>query len=69
MEFERLLTSAGPTGGEIIKPSNGQHPHKILFVLCVGSRDVRFYRYCSRFCCMYSIKETFQAIDHGVEDV
>jgi len=69
MEFERLLTSAGPTGGEIIKPSNGEHPHSILFVLCVGSRDERFYKHCSRFCCMYSVKEAFQAIDHGVEDV
>ncbi len=69
MEFERLLTSAGPTGGEIVKPSNGRHPGSVLFVLCVGSRDVRFYRYCSRFCCMYSVKQAFQAVDHGVSDV
>lgn len=69
VEFERLLTSAGPTGGEIVRPSDGRHPESILFVLCVGSRDVRFYRYCSRFCCMYSIKHAFQAIDHGVHDV
>ncbi|MDO8611900.1 MAG: FAD-dependent oxidoreductase, partial [Dehalococcoidia bacterium] len=69
MEFERLLTSAGPTGGEIVRPSDGKHPKSILFVLCVGSRDQRFYRYCSRFCCMYSIKHAFQALDHGVKDV
>lgn len=69
MEFERLLTAVGPTGGEIIRPSNGRHPKNILFVLCVGSRDERFYRYCSRFCCMYSIKHAYQAIDHGVKDV
>ncbi len=69
MEFERLLTSAGPTGGEIVRPSDGQHPHNIAFVLCVGSRDQRFYKYCSRFCCMYSIKHAFQALDHGVKDV
>jgi len=69
MEFERLLTSAGPTGGEIVRPSDGKHPKSILFVLCVGSRDRRFYRYCSRFCCMYSIKHAFQALDHGVKDV
>ena len=69
MEFERLLTSAGPTGGEIVRPSDGRHPESIVFVLCVGSRDRRFYRYCSRFCCMYSIKEAFQALDHGVKDV
>ena len=69
LEFERLVNSAGPTGGEIICPSNGKHPESILFVLCVGSRDHRFYHYCSRFCCMYSIKHAYQAIDHGIEDV
>ncbi len=69
LEFERLLTSAGPTGGEIVKPSNGERPRNLLFVLCVGSRDLRFYPYCSRFCCMYSIKHAFQAMDHGVKDV
>jgi heterodisulfide reductase subunit A len=69
LEFERLVNSAGPTGGEILKPSNGEHPGNILFVLCVGSRDHRFARYCSRFCCMYSIKHAYQALDHGVKDV
>ena len=69
LEFERLLNSAGPTGGEIVRPSDGQHPEHILFVLCVGSRDQRYYRYCSRFCCMYSVKHAFQALDHGVSDV
>jgi len=69
MEFERLLTSAGPTGGEIVRPSDGKHPRNIAFVLCVGSRDQRFFKYCSRFCCMYSIKHAFQALDHGIADV
>jgi heterodisulfide reductase subunit A len=69
MEFERLVNSAGPTGGEIIRPSDGEHPENILFVLCVGSRDRRFYKHCSRFCCMYSIKHAYQAIDHGVRDI
>ncbi len=69
LEFERLVNSAGPTGGEIIRPSDGKHPDKILFVLCVGSRDHRYYHYCSRFCCMYSIKHAYQALDHGIEDV
>jgi heterodisulfide reductase subunit A len=69
LEFERLVNSAGPTGGEILKPSSGEHPENILFVLCVGSRDHRFVRYCSRFCCMYSIKHAYQALDHGIKDV
>ena len=69
MEFERLVNSAGPTGGEIIRPSDGKHPQNMLFVLCVGSRDKRYYKYCSRFCCMYSIKHAYQATDHGIENV
>lgn len=69
LEFERLVNSAGPTGGEILRPSDCKHPHKLLFVLCVGSRDTRHVRYCSRFCCMYSLKHAYQAVDHGVEDV
>ncbi|MEA3307911.1 MAG: FAD-dependent oxidoreductase, partial [Chloroflexota bacterium] len=69
LEFERLLNSAGPTGGEIVRPSDGEHPRNILFVLCVGSRDRRFQHYCSRFCCMYSIKHAYQVLDHGVDDV
>ncbi|MFP3853539.1 MAG: FAD-dependent oxidoreductase [Anaerolineales bacterium] len=69
LEYERLINSAGPTGGEILRPSDGRHPEKILFVLCVGSRDQRYLSYCSRFCCMYSIKHAYQAIDHGLDDV
>lgn len=69
MEFERLLNAAGPTGGDIVKPSNGKHPHKALFILCVGSRDARYQHYCSRVCCMYSIKEAFQAKEHGIPEV
>ena len=69
LEFERLLSSAGPSGGEIICPSDGRHAHRVVFVLCAGSRDVRHIPQCSRFCCMYSIKEAVQARDHGVEDV
>ncbi len=68
-EFERLLNAAGPSEGEIIKPSNGKEPESILFVLCAGSRDQRLINYCSRTCCMYSIKEATQAKDHGIEDV
>jgi len=69
LEFERLVNSAGPTGGEILRPSDGSRPRRLLLVLCVGSRDHRYYRYCSRFCCMYSLKHAYQALDHGVPDV
>ncbi|MFU8771636.1 MAG: FAD-dependent oxidoreductase, partial [Anaerolineales bacterium] len=69
LEFERLVNSAGITGGEILRPSNREHPKNMLFVLCVGSRDYRYQRHCSRFCCMASIKHAYQALDHGIRDV
>ena len=69
LEFERLLQASGPSKGEIIRPGDGQHPENLLFVLCVGSRDQRFCKYCSRVCCMYSIKEALQAVDHGIKNV
>jgi len=69
MEYERLLDAAGPTEGHIVKPSDGEEPEDILFVLCVGSRDERHCEYCSRVCCMYSTKEAIQTVDHGVQDV
>ena len=69
LEFERLVNSAGPTGGEIIRPSDGKHVERVLLVLCVGSRDQHHAHHCSRFCCMYSIKHAYQAIDHGIQDV
>lgn len=69
MEFERLVNANGPTEGDILRPSDGTEPKNMLFVLCVGSRDQRACEYCSRICCMYSMKEAYGAIDHGVDDV
>jgi len=56
MEMERLNNSAGPTAGNLIRPSDGKNPRKIAFINCVGSRDKRYIESCSNFCCMYSIK-------------
>jgi heterodisulfide reductase subunit A len=69
MELERLLQSSGPSLGEVVKPSDLTHPESVLFILCVGSRDSRFCDYCSRICCMYSIKEAYQLKDHGIKNV
>ncbi len=69
MELERLLQSSGPTMGEVVRPSDRRHPENVLFVLCAGSRDQRLCAYCSRICCMYSIKEAYQLKDHGVPNV
>jgi heterodisulfide reductase subunit A len=56
MEIERLNNSAGPTSGELIRPSDGAHPRRMAIINCVGSRDKRFNPWCSNFCCMYAIK-------------
>ncbi len=60
LEMERLLSAAGPTGGRITRPSDLEEPKRIAFVQCVGSRSQRRNPYCSRVCCMYSIKQARQ---------
>jgi heterodisulfide reductase subunit A len=58
LEFERLTNAAGPTSGTLLRPSDGKHPHTIVFVQCVGSRDTSGCGkpYCSKICCMYTAK-------------
>jgi heterodisulfide reductase subunit A len=58
LEFERLILAAGPTGGKVIRASDGQKPHSVAFIQCVGSRDINRYEYCSSFCCMYTLKHS-----------
>lgn len=65
LQFERLLSASGPTGGHIRRPSDGKEPKSIVFVQCVGSRDKSVGRpYCSSFCCMYTAKQAVLAQDH-----
>ena len=56
-EVERMLSSAGPTQGNIVRPSDLVKPKKIVYVQCVGSRDELTNKYCSRICCMTAIKQ------------
>jgi heterodisulfide reductase subunit A len=65
LEFERLICASGPTAGHLIRPSDGQTPKRVAFVLCAGSRDNTGVGkpYCSRFCCMYSLKHAHQIIE------
>jgi heterodisulfide reductase subunit A len=55
LEFERMVNSAGPTEGNIVLKS-GQEPESIAIIHCVGSRDEKYHEYCSRVCCMHSMK-------------
>jgi len=66
-EFERLINAAGPTNGELVRPSDLKKPKKIAFINCVGSRDDRFNPYCSNFCCMESIKDSLLIKEHWPE--
>ena len=47
LEFERLILAAGPTGGKVVRASDGKKPHSVAFIQCVGSRDINKYPYCS----------------------
>jgi len=58
VEFERLADPQGPTGGRIVRPSDGREAKNIAFIQCAGSRDENHLRHCSRICCMASLKQT-----------
>jgi heterodisulfide reductase subunit A-like polyferredoxin len=76
IEFERMLSASGPWGGEIKRPSDGEHPRKIAFIQCVGSREAPSQptpscgggaggvEYCSSVCCMVATKEAIIAKEH-----
>ncbi len=69
LELERLILAAGPTGGKVVRASDGKKPKVVVFIQCVGSRDVNKYEYCSGFCCMYSLKHAVQLKEKYREDV
>ncbi len=58
VEFERLADPSGPTGGKLLRPSDGREARDIAFIQCAGSRDENHLRHCSRICCMASLKQT-----------
>ncbi|MDD2966051.1 MAG: CoB--CoM heterodisulfide reductase iron-sulfur subunit A family protein [Desulfovibrionaceae bacterium] len=65
LQYERLLSASGPTGGHIVRPSDGKEPKNVVFIQCVGSRDRSIGRpYCSGFCCMYTAKQAVLTKDH-----
>ncbi len=59
LEYEQLLSASGPTGGQLIRPSDGKRPSKIAWIQCVGSRERNKHSaaYCSSVCCMIALKE------------
>ncbi|MHA1770870.1 MAG: FAD-dependent oxidoreductase [Candidatus Thorarchaeota archaeon] len=67
LEYERMVSASGPTGGIVMRPSDGREPHRIAFIQCVGSRDVNHCAYCSRICCTYATKEAIITKEHTPE--
>lgn len=58
MRFERLTSRFGPTGGKLVRPSDGKEAKKVAFIQCAGSRDHNHLAYCSRICCLASMKQS-----------
>ncbi len=64
VEFERLADPNGPTGGKLVRPSDGKEVKSVAFIQCAGSRDKNHLLHCSRICCMASLKQaTYPADD------
>jgi heterodisulfide reductase subunit A len=57
IQFERLCSASGPTGGHVLRPSDHKEPKNVVFIQCSGSRDPEQHcAYCSKICCMYTAK-------------
>jgi heterodisulfide reductase subunit A len=68
LEVERLVNASGPTGGEVVL-RDGRTPQRVAIVHCVGSRDTNTNRWCSRVCCMYSLKLAHLVKEHTDAEV
>ncbi|MCX6664695.1 MAG: CoB--CoM heterodisulfide reductase iron-sulfur subunit A family protein [Euryarchaeota archaeon] len=69
LEMERLISSSGPTKGEILRPSDQKKPKSITFILCVGSRDETQCTWCCRIGCMSALKHVYLLREKLGEDV
>ncbi len=65
LHMERMLETTGPTGGHVVRPSDGKEAETVVFIQCVGSRDPEHgMPYCSRVCCMYTAKHALMLKEH-----
>jgi heterodisulfide reductase subunit A-like polyferredoxin len=65
VQFERMLSAAGPSGGHIVRRDNGKEAKRIAWIQCVGSRDSKSGNdYCSSICCMATTKQAMIATEH-----
>ncbi|OGT91626.1 MAG: heterodisulfide reductase subunit A [Gammaproteobacteria bacterium RIFOXYA12_FULL_61_12] len=63
VEFERMADPNGPTGGKIVRPSDGKEAKNVAFIQCAGSRDRNHLYHCSRICCMATLKQCHYVTD------
>jgi heterodisulfide reductase subunit A len=56
LQMERLMSPDGPTGGQLVRPSDGRRPDRVVFVQCAGSRSETHHPHCSRVCCSHAVK-------------
>jgi len=68
LEIERLVNASGPTGGEVVL-RDGRQPRSIGIIHCVGSRDKKTNIWCSRVCCMYSMKLAHLLREHSGAEI
>ncbi|MBI5536979.1 MAG: CoB--CoM heterodisulfide reductase iron-sulfur subunit A family protein [Deltaproteobacteria bacterium] len=61
--MERLAALDGPTGGKIVRPSDGKAPEHVAFVQCAGSRDTHYLPYCSGVCCLAALKQATYVLE------
>lgn len=66
--MERMAAPNGPTGGKIVRPSDGKEVKKIAFAQCAGSRDRNNLEYCSAVCCMASLKQATYLREKSPDD-
>jgi heterodisulfide reductase subunit A len=71
LEYERIMSASGPTGGELVRPSNGKPPRRVAWIQCVGSRGINRedVPYCSGVCCMYALKEAIVTKERFRDDI
>ncbi len=67
LEYERLISASGPTGGHLNRPSDEKLAKKVGYIQCVGSRSLKYNDYCSSVCCMCAIKDAMLAREHDEE--